>query len=83
MIVFVAGLLLHDGSGYGCYSSCDRDGNTDILGDGDGNTDISGDGLHGEARQAGDGQGGCEPGQGVMLYSTIEIIIVMILKTIC
>ena len=77
MIVFVAGLLLHDGSGYGCYSSCDRDVNTDILddgnvntdilGDGDGNTDISGDGLHGEARQARDGKGSSEPGQRVKL----------------
>ena len=53
----------------------------DIPGDGD--DDDAGDGLHGEARQAGDGQGGGEPGQGVMLYSTIEIIIVMILKSIC
>ena len=48
-----------------------------------GDDDDAGDGLHGEARQAGDGQGGGEPGQGVMLYSTIEIIIVIILKTIC
>ena len=45
-----------------------------------GGIDISGGGLHGEARQAGDGQGGGEPGQGVMLYSTIEKIIVIILK---
>ena len=54
----------------------------DIPGDDDDDND-AGDGLHGEARQAGDGQGGGEPGQGVMLYSTIEIIIVIILKTIC
>ena len=55
----------------------------DIPGDGDDDDDDAGDGLHGEARQAGDGQGGGEPGQGVMLYPTIEIIIVIILKTIC
>ena len=55
----------------------------DIPGDGDDDDTYAGDGLHGEARQAGDGQGGGEPGQGVMLYSTIEIIIVIILKTIC
>ena len=55
----------------------------DIPGDDDDDDDDAGDGLHGEARQAGDGQGGGEPGQGVMLYSTIEIIIVIILKTIC
>ena len=61
---------------------CDGDDDDDDDDDDDGDNN-AGDGLHGEARQAGDGQGGCEPGQGVMLYSTIEIIIVIILKTIC
>ena len=37
----------------------------------DGDTDILGDGLHGEAGQAGDGEGGGEPGQRVKLWSII------------
>ena len=37
----------------------------DVANNEDGDTDITGDGLHGEAWQAGDGQGGGQPGQRV------------------